>query len=164
MKLKIVSGGQTGADRAALDVAIKLNIAHGGWCPKGRKAIDGTIAKKYQLKEMPSASYVARTKQNVIDSDGTVIFYIVKATGGTKKTINFCKELNKDHLELDLSEAFLTNCLCFSRWFENISQKVKSEIFTLNIAGPRQSDLNNIYRLVFEILENVLAKIKNTPQ
>ena len=72
---KIISGGQTGADRAALDVAIKLGIRHGGWIPKGRKTEDGPLSDKYQLQEMPTASYPARTEQNVIDSDGTLIIF-----------------------------------------------------------------------------------------
>ena len=71
---KIISGGQTGADRAALDVAIKFNIPHGGWIPKGRKAEDGRLPDRYQLQEMPTPSYPERTEQNVIDSDGTLIF------------------------------------------------------------------------------------------
>jgi hypothetical protein len=70
---KIISGGQTVADRAALDTAIKLKIPHGGWIPKGRKAEDGPLPEMYQLQEMPTESYSARTEQNVIDSDGTLI-------------------------------------------------------------------------------------------
>jgi len=80
---KIISGGQTGADRAALDVALKFNIPYGGWVPKGRIAEDGPLPRKYQLQEMPTPSYPARTEQNVIDSDGTVIFSHGKPAGGT---------------------------------------------------------------------------------
>jgi len=83
---KIISGGQTGADRAALDVAIKFNIPHGGWIPKGRIAEDGPLPDKYQLQEMPTSSYPKRTEQNVIDSDGTLIFSRGKPTGGTDYT------------------------------------------------------------------------------
>ena len=70
---KIISGGQTGADRAALDSAIKLGIPHGGWIPKGRITENGPLPEKYQLQEMPTISYPRRTEQNVIDSDGTLI-------------------------------------------------------------------------------------------
>ena len=157
MKLKIISGGQTGADRAGLDVAIKLKIAHGGWCPKGRKAIDGPIAKKYKLKEMASSSYIARTKQNVIDSAATVVFYIDKASGGTKKTIDFCHEQKKPLLEIDLSDPFLTNCVILEKWLSNQMQKNKLQ-FALNIAGSRQSEKNNIYNLVYELLEHCFKK------
>ena len=83
---KIISGGQTGADRAALDVAIKLNIPHGGWVPKGRPAEDGPIHTKYQLKEMPTDSYSDRTEQNVADSDGTLIISHGELTGGSAFT------------------------------------------------------------------------------
>jgi hypothetical protein len=83
---KIISGGQTGADRAALDVAIKLSIPHGGWIPTSRKAEDGILPEIYGLKEMPTASYPARTEQNVIDSDGTLIIARGKLTGGTDYT------------------------------------------------------------------------------
>jgi Circularly permutated YpsA SLOG family len=86
--LKIVSGGQTGADRAGLDWAIKNGIQHGGWCPKGRRAEDGPIDAKYQLQETPSSNYPQRTEWNVRDSDGTMIFSIGEyLTGGSLKTI-----------------------------------------------------------------------------
>ena len=86
MITRIISGGQTGADRAALDVAIKLSIPHGGWIPKGRKTEDGTLPEQYQLQEMTTASYPKRTEQNVIDSDGTLIIARGKLTGGTDLT------------------------------------------------------------------------------
>jgi len=83
MKLdKIISGGQTGADRAGLDAAMELNIPIGGWCPKGRKAEDGPIADKYPLQETTSGDYRVRTEKNVKDSEGTIIFTIGKPTGG----------------------------------------------------------------------------------
>ena len=72
---KIISGAQSGVDRAALEFALKFNIPHGGWIPKGRLAEDGPLPEKYQLQEMPTSSYPKRTEQNVIDSDGTVIFF-----------------------------------------------------------------------------------------
>ena len=81
---KIISGGQTGADRAALDVAIKLNIPHGGWILKGCITEDGPLPEIYNLQEMPTESYPARTEQNVIDSDGTLIIARGKLTGGIR--------------------------------------------------------------------------------
>jgi hypothetical protein len=83
---KIVSGGQTGADRAGLDAAIELGIPHGGWVQKGRKTEDGGLPEQYHLKEMPIASYAARTEQNVIDSDGTLIVSHGKLNGGSAMT------------------------------------------------------------------------------
>jgi hypothetical protein len=98
---KIVSGGQTGADRAALDWALSHNLPSGGWCPKGRKAEDGAIDSKYPLKESSSASYVHRTELNVRDSDATVLFSLApKLTGGSKKTVDFAKKHNKPCLHL----------------------------------------------------------------
>ena len=91
MITKIISGGQTGADRATLDSAIKHGFPHGGWIPKGRLAEDGPLPAKYKLKEMPTSSYPAQTEQNVIDSDGTLIISHGKLGGGadlTKKTCN----------------------------------------------------------------------------
>ncbi len=161
MKLKIVSGGQTGADRAGLDMAIKLHIPHGGWCPKGRKAVDGKIPTRYNLDEMASVSYLARTKQNVVDSDGTVVFYFDKAQGGTKRTIDFCVELKKDYLKINLSEPFFTNCLLFYTWFNEQLKCCKNEVYVLNVAGSRESEFNNIYKLTSEVLEDVLSDILN---
>jgi hypothetical protein len=83
MITKIISGAQSGVDRAALDFALKFKISHGGWIPKGRLAEDGPLPEKYQLQEMPTSSYPKRTEQNVIDSDGTVIFSRGKPTGVT---------------------------------------------------------------------------------
>ena len=83
---KIISGGQTGVDRAALDVARAMGIPHGGWVPRGRRAEDGIIPAKYQMKEMPTESYAERTEQNVIDSDGTLIISRATLTGGTQLT------------------------------------------------------------------------------
>jgi Circularly permutated YpsA SLOG family len=101
VKLSIISGGQTGADRAALDWAIKHNLAHGGWCPKGRKALDGPLDARYQLKETPSAEYLERTEWNVRDSDATVVFTLAKkATGGSRKTISFAKKHKKPCIHL----------------------------------------------------------------
>lgn len=98
---KIISGGQTGADRAALDFAIRHNIPHGGWCPKGRLCEDGVIENRYQLTETASTRYPSRTEKNVKDSDGTVIFTVeAKLTGGSKKTAELARKHGKPHLHL----------------------------------------------------------------
>ena len=86
MVKKMISGGQTGVDQAALDVAIKLGISHGGWIPKGRLTENGMLDDKYHLKEMETANYNKRTEQNVIDSDGTLIISHGKLTGGSEYT------------------------------------------------------------------------------
>jgi len=93
---KIVSGGQTGADRAALDFAIEHGVSHGGWCPKSRLAEDGPIHPRYKLQETPTRSYPQRTEWNVRDSDGTVIFTIAeRLNGGSRKTARFTRKLGK---------------------------------------------------------------------
>ena len=102
----IVSGGQTGADRAALDWALKHNVPCGGWCPKGRKAEDGPIDSKYPLKETPSASYLQRTEWNVRDSDATVLFSIQPTlSGGSKRTMEFAMAHKKPNLHLCAGET-----------------------------------------------------------
>jgi hypothetical protein len=145
---KIISGGQTGADRAALDVAIKLGIAHGGWIPKGRITEEGPLPEKYQMQEMPTESYAARTEQNVIDSDGTLIICRGKPTGGS----DYIREMalkNKKHLlhiDLNLTTSFDAASLVNS-WIK------LHRIKTLNVAGPRASKDPNIYVDAFRILE-----------
>ena len=100
---KIISGGQTGADRAALDVAIRLGIPYGGWIPKGRVAEDGPLPDKYQLQEMPTNSYSKRTEQNVIDSDGTLIICRGKPTGGSDYTRQMVLKHKRHLLHIDLT-------------------------------------------------------------
>ena len=98
---RIISGGQTGADRAALDWAIAHGVPHGGWCPKGRKAEDGPIDARYKLVETTSSDYLQRTEWNVRDSDGTVVFSIATMlTGGSKKTVDLARKHRKPVLHL----------------------------------------------------------------
>jgi hypothetical protein len=145
---KIISGGQTGADRAALDVAIKFNIPHGGWIPKGRIAEDGPLPDKYQLQEMPTSSYPKRTEQNVIDSDGTLIFSRGKPTGGTDYTRKMVLKHKKQllHIDLNLRTSYDAAYLILP-WIE--LQHIK----TLNVAGPRASKDPAIYNDVYKILD-----------
>jgi len=134
-KLKIVSGGQTGADRAALDAALQTGTECGGWCPEGRLAEDGTIPPRYPLSELKGAGYKERTLQNVIDSDGTVIIYFDSLSGGTEQTLLFCLNQKKPYLLIDATE------LSPERAVERIHKFVAgNSIATLNIAGPRASD------------------------
>jgi len=147
---KIISGGQTGADQAALDVAIKLDIPHGGWIPKGRKTEDGTLPGKYKLKEMPTGSYPERTEQNVIDSDGTVIISHGKLTGGSKLTDKLAEKHYRPCLHIDLNKtATFMAALIINTWID--LHKIK----TLNIAGPRASKDPKIYQKVSYIIEKV---------
>jgi len=145
---KIISGGQTGADQAALDTAIKLDIPHGGWLPKGRLTEAGPLPEKYQLKEMASSSYPKRTEQNVIDSDGTLIFSHGELTGGSKLTQELAEKHSCPFLHVDLNQT-----TSFDAAQDTNSWIQKNGIETLNVAGPRASSDPNIYQAVADILE-----------
>ena len=129
---QIVSGGQTGVDRGALDVAIALGIPHGGWCPKGRLAEDGRIPARYQLVETESSDYPVRTERNVLDSDATLILFCSQLSGGTELTLRLAERHAKPWLAADLRQP--TPPLdAIRRWLSECRPK------TLNIAGPRES-------------------------
>jgi len=152
--LKLVSGGQTGADRAALDFAVDHAIPHGGWCPRGRKAEDGTIDARYQVKETPSASYVQRTEWYARDSDGTVVFSIAPVlTGGSKKTVHLAQKHGKPvlHLARDGGPAAPEQAL--RRFIQDHGIKV------LNVAGPRASEEPKVYEFVKEVMERAFNQI-----
>lgn len=145
---KIISGGQTGADRAALDWAIKNAIPHGGWCPKGRKAEDGIINPYYQLQETPSEDYAQRTEWNVRDSDGTVIFSIKKnLIGGSSLTKNFALYYNKPCLHIFKDSPQENQVLKLNEFIN------KNRINILNVAGSRASEEPEIYQFVLDIFD-----------
>jgi hypothetical protein len=144
---KIVSGGQTGADRAGLDWAIWHNIPHGGWCPKGRKAEDGSIGGQYKLVETPSASYLQRTEWNVRDSDGTIIFTLAaKLSGGSLKTAVFAEKHRKPclHVHPGMSYQIATDVLRFV---------ADNGIKVLNIAGTRGSKEPEVGKFVIRVMD-----------
>jgi hypothetical protein len=148
MLKKIISGGQTGADRAALDFAIKYNIPHGSWVPKGRKTEAEPQSDKYQLQEVPSDSFAERTEKNVLESEGTLIFSRGTPTGGTAFTLQMAKMHKRPcrHIDVHLGLSFDNASLIVS-WIE------AHKIEVLNIAGPRESEDQDIYEEVFRILE-----------
>lgn len=156
MITKVVSGGQTGIDRAALDVARKLEIPHGGWCPKGRLAEDGPLSEDYSLKETPSAEYTQRTEWNVRDSDGTLIITGGIPTGGTAYTIRKAKDLNKPCLILDLNKAILLQDI--KDWIQ------RHDITVLNIAGPRESQKPGIYNTGLQLITSILKETLSIKQ
>jgi hypothetical protein len=132
---KIISGGQSGADRAALDFAIAKKIPHGGWCPLGRIAEDGVIDAKYELHETPTAIYEQRTEWNVRDSDGTVIFTIrPEFFGGSAATVDFAKQHGKPWLHLSETRDGATAAEKLRRFVE------QNRINVLNVAGTRESN------------------------
>jgi hypothetical protein len=148
MVKKIVSGGQTGADRAALDAAIELGIPHGGWIPKGRKTENGTLADKYELREMPTSSYSKRTEQNVIDSDGALIISHGDLSGGSFFTMKMAKKHKRPCLHIDLSKSNAFEAAKkIVTWIED------NRVEVLNVAGPRASKDPEIYKAVKQLLQ-----------
>ncbi len=145
---KIISGGQTGADRAALDVAIKLGIPYGGWVPKGRITEEEPLSEEYQMKEMPTASYPKKKKKNVVDSDGTLIISRGKPTGGSDYTREMTLKHKKQLLHVDLNQTTSFDAASLVNSWIKLRQ-----IKILNVAGPRASKDPNVYVDVFRILE-----------
>lgn len=127
----IVSGGQTGVDRAALDAAMALGLPVGGWCPKDRRAEDGPIAERYPLRETPSRDYAERTAWNVRDADATLILYRDALSGGTLLTAKLARRAARPLLMRDLSEGF--DAQSAARWLTT------NHVRVLNCAGPRES-------------------------
>jgi len=150
---KIISGGQTGADRAALDVAIKLGISHGGWIPKGRLTENGILDDKYHLKEMETANYNKRTEQNVIDSDGTLIISHGKLTGGSDYTRDMVLRHGRPWLHIDLNKTE-----SFQAAKQIGSWLAEHEIEVLNVAGPRARKDSAIYQATVHILETAFCQ------
>jgi len=151
--MKIISGGQTGVDIAALDASLDNKTPCGGCCPKGRIYEDGVIPAKYPLQEMTIKGYKVRTKQNIIDSDVTVIFYFNKPTGGTKLTIDLCKQLKKPFLLIDAQT--LTKQDAIAKILKFIVGKN-----VVNVAGPRASSEPRGYDYVYSVLSSVLIALK----
>ena len=149
---KIVSGGQTGVDRAALDAALALGIPCGGWCPRGRRAEDGILPARYPLRETPLDDYAQRTTWNVRDSDGTLILTRGPTTGGTAQTVDDAVQLHKPYLVVDLAES--PDAAAVRDWL------AQHRIRALNVAGPRESKSPGIYRDASQFLRALLSEGK----
>lgn len=131
---RVVSGGQTGVDRGALDAALAHGAACGGWCPQGRKAEDGVIPARYPLVELDGGGYIERTRKNVVDSDGTVIIYFGQPSGGTERTLEFCLAEKRPYLLIDATELPVTRAAARIAEFAATLRGGR-----LNFAGPRAS-------------------------
>lgn len=144
----LVSGGQTGADRAALDWAIAQNIGHGGWCPRWRKTEDGVLPDRYQLQETPASGYLQRTEWNVRDSDATLIFTLDdRLDGGSKRTAAFADRLGKPwlHVRPGVHPKYVAGFL------------VRYGVKALNVAGKRESAAPGIGELVRLVLSQAVC-------
>jgi len=144
---KVISGGQSGADQAALDWANAHGIDHGGWCPKGRRSEDGAIDAKYRLTETESAGYLERTELNVRDSDATLVFTLAEELdGGSKRTVEIAQKLGKPwrHIHPRVHPKYIASFLA------------KHNVRVLNVAGKRESQAPGIGGWVAAILEQAI--------
>jgi hypothetical protein len=151
-QIRIVSGGQTGVDRAALDFAIQHGFEHGGWCPLGRVAEDGVIPPVYRLRATDSPEYDERTEKNVVDSDATLIVVRERElSGGTSFTKTCAEQHGRPLLVIRETEGLVQGATALSKFLR------RNEVRTLNIAGPRESQAPGLGKFVVELLEAALA-------
>ncbi len=148
---KVVSGGQTGVDRAALDACLKLGIPCGGWCPQGRIAEDGVVSEIYPLRETPSDRYEQRTEWNIRDSDGTLILTWGKPQGGTLLTQKLTQKTKKPCIVIDFKSHSDSEISSVQAWLE------ENQVRVLNIAGPRGSFRHDVYAEAYKFVMNLLS-------
>jgi hypothetical protein len=156
---RIVSGGQTGADRGGLDAAMACGVAHGGWCPLGRLAEDGRVPARYRLREMPTAVYAARTEQNVLDADATVVFTFGPPAGGSLSTVDFARLHGRPCLHIDLEKAGDPEAAAAVRaWLEGLSgDAAPGHAPVVNVAGSRESQAPGIHARVHAVMRAALG-------
>jgi hypothetical protein len=180
--LKIISGGQTGVDRGALDAALDLGVECGGWCPAGRLAEDGTIPDRYPVIELTDGGYAERTTKNVADSDGTLVISNGEPVGGTRETVERCVEMQKPYLIIDCTRVGVDNVIAQALEFvtdlsfraaqaaRNLTNvRLRSEpredpshlrgVTILNVAGPRASQWPEGHALTYHIISAILHQI-----
>ena len=145
---RIISGGQTGVDRAALDVALALGIPHGGWCPRGRLAEDGRIPDRYELSETDTPEYAVRTERNVLDSDATLLLCRGEPSGGTLLTLRLAKRHGRPCFVADLDAPPPPEEIAL--WLR------RQHVHVLNVAGPRESQSPGVGQLAGDYLRQVL--------
>lgn len=148
---RIISGGQTGADRGALDAAIELGIEHGGHCPAGRRAEDGRIPERFRLVETASADYAARTERNVLEADATLLVTRGAPSGGSALTAALARKHDRDLLHLDLARH-PDPVGALREWL------ARRAIRCLNVAGPRESGCPGIAQDVRALLIAALGR------
>ncbi|MBT5050157.1 MAG: molybdenum cofactor carrier [Rhodospirillaceae bacterium] len=156
ISLRIISGGQTGVDRAALDAALALGIDCGGWCPKGRRAEDGRIADHYPLQETESRDYARRTKANVQDSEGTLIILNDReatVSGGTRLTVKQAEKSDCALLVINVA----SDATAAVHAIQTVDWIIENQITVLNVAGPRESGSPGIYDAAYNLMTRILA-------
>lgn len=164
---RVVSGGQTGVDRAALDAAIAMGIEIGGWCPRDRRSEDGNIPACYPLQETESRSYAVRTEWNVRDSDGTLILVLDRISSGTRLTVESAKALKQPHRIEFLCPANSPGLLGGDVSNENQIADVvdwirRQNIRSLNVAGPRGSSRKDVYRKAYDFLSELFTALQRS--
>lgn len=152
---KIISGGETGADRGGLDAAIALGIEHGGWCPKGRRAEDGVVPARYQLEETPERGFAAMMRRNVETADATIVFTGDRLTPGSRKTMGIAKAAGRPFLHVRMAEAEddpSGTCYTIQAWLED------HEVEVLNVAGSRESRCPGLQRFVEDLIASLSTR------
>src|SRR6266699_5007967 len=173
--LKVISGGQTGVDRGALDAALSLQVECGGWCPEGRLAEDGTIPTRYPVMELANAGYAERTARNVADSDGTLVISKGEPIGGTRETVDRCIEMGKPYRVIDCASMSVEEAIeAATEFFKNLSSRADARdlsvgqvisehsrgsspsarlgMTVLNVAGPRASQWPEAHETTLQIV------------
>jgi hypothetical protein len=155
--VKIVSGGQTGVDRGALDAALAANFPCGGWCPEGRQSEDGRIPDNYPLLVLAGSGYRQRTLRNLLDSDGTVILFTGSLTGGTKLTRDLCLRERKIFRLVNAAQVSVSEAI------DEVASFIKEQnIRVLNVAGPRRSGWNRGHELAFNVIAGVIGTARSS--
>jgi hypothetical protein len=149
---KILSGGQSGVDRAALDAAMDMGLEAGGWCPRGRRSEDGILDSRYPLQETPSRDYEQRTEWNVRDSDGTLVLTTGRPEGGSARTIEAASHQGKPFFVVNLLGRGDVKAVLFWMEFENIQ--------TLNVAGPRESKVPGIKQMAMAFVKDLVVAVR----